>query len=91
MLTSTPRLAILFVCAIVLPTMVLAYLGLQATQDDGHRLAAEQQRLAALCRRHFDQMVDSGLEALRQVPDVRRMPPRRVHPTCAPPRNSCKT
>lgn len=70
MLTSTPRLAILFACAIVLPTVVLAYLGIAATQDDTQRLLSEQRRLGALFRMRFDQELDRSLEALRGALDV---------------------
>jgi len=67
MAPSTSRLALLSGCAIVLPTMVLAYLGVQAVRDDTQRIRAEQQRLAGRCRVEFDTALDRGVEALRQV------------------------
>jgi signal transduction histidine kinase len=67
MLTSTRRLAIVFGCAIVLPTVVLAYLGITASQDDAQRIAAEQQRLGALCRLRCDQELGRELDVLRGI------------------------
>ncbi|MEW6751314.1 MAG: winged helix-turn-helix domain-containing protein, partial [Candidatus Latescibacterota bacterium] len=75
MRTPARCLPLLFVCAIVVPTLVLAYLGLREVRDDGQRVAAEQQRVASLARQRFDAVVERALEALQRTGEATRPSP----------------
>ena len=65
--TFTLKLPVLFVSAIVLPALVLAYLGLRAVGDERERVMEEQRRVAGLLRERFDGVIRHAIGELRRV------------------------
>ncbi|MFH1006510.1 MAG: hypothetical protein V1800_03265 [Candidatus Latescibacterota bacterium] len=61
------KLPALFVSAIVLPALVLAYLGLRAIGDERERVMEEQERVAGLLRQGFEEVIRRAIGELRRV------------------------
>ena len=67
MFTSRLKLTALFALAIVFPASALAYLGIQAIEDEGERALREQERVAYAFREQFDEMIARLIHALREA------------------------